>query len=114
MGLTVSCDMNYRKNLWKWGKKASEVMPELFRWCDVAIGNEEDAKDVFGIEAPEADITAGKVAAEFVPLCLRKAGRALPQPEDSRDHPARFDFGLAQYLVRRALAPGSVLRHPHL
>ncbi len=50
MGLTVSCDMNYRKNLWKWGKKASEVMPEIFRWCDVAIGNEEDAQDVFGIK----------------------------------------------------------------
>lgn len=63
MGLTVSCDMNYRKNLWKWGKKASEVMPELFRWCDVAVGNEEDAKDVFGIEAPDANITAGKVDA---------------------------------------------------
>lgn len=64
MGLTVSCDMNYRKNLWKWGKKAGEVMPELLRWCDVAVGNEEDAKDVFGIVAPEADITGGKVAAE--------------------------------------------------
>jgi 2-dehydro-3-deoxygluconokinase len=62
-GLTVSCDMNYRKNLWKWGKKASQVMPELFRYCDVAVGNEEDAKDVFGIEAPETDVTSGKVAA---------------------------------------------------
>ena len=46
-GLTISCDMNYRKNLWKWGKKASEVMPDLFKLCDVAVGNEEDAKDVF-------------------------------------------------------------------
>jgi 2-dehydro-3-deoxygluconokinase len=64
MGLTVSCDMNFRKNLWKWGKKASEVMPELFRWCDVAVGNEEDAHDVFGIKAPDADVTAGKVEAE--------------------------------------------------
>ncbi len=64
MGVTVSCDMNYRKNLWKWGKKASEVMPELMRWCDVAIGNEEDAHDVFGIKAPETDVTAGKVEAE--------------------------------------------------
>ena len=63
MGLTVSCDMNYRKNLWKWGKEASEIMPELFRWCDVAVGNEEDAKDVFGIEAPDADINGGKVEA---------------------------------------------------
>jgi 2-dehydro-3-deoxygluconokinase len=62
-GLTVSCDLNYRKNLWKWGKKASEVMPELVNYCDVAIGNEEDAEKVFGIKAPQADVTAGKVEA---------------------------------------------------
>ena len=61
MGLTVSCDLNYRKNLWKWGKAASEVMPELVALCDVAVGNEEDAAKVFDIHAPEADVTAGKV-----------------------------------------------------
>jgi 2-dehydro-3-deoxygluconokinase len=38
-------------------------MPELMRWCDVAIGNEEDAQDVFGIQAAGADVTAGKVSA---------------------------------------------------
>ncbi len=64
MGLTVSCDLNYRRNLWKWGKKASEVMPELVKQCDVAIGNEEDAAQVFGIQAPETDVTAGKVEAD--------------------------------------------------
>jgi len=64
MGLTVSCDLNFRKNLWKWGKKASEVMPELVKTCDVAIGNEEDAAQVFGIHAPETDVTAGKVEAD--------------------------------------------------
>src|SRR5690554_5738810 len=48
LGVTVSCDLNYRKNLWKWGKKASEVMPDLVAQCDVAIGNEEDAAQVFG------------------------------------------------------------------
>ncbi len=64
MGLTVSCDMNFRKNLWKWGKKAGEVMPELMRYGDIAIGNEEDAAQVFGIHAPETDVTAGKVVAE--------------------------------------------------
>ncbi len=64
MGLTVSVDLNYRKNLWKWGKKAGEVMPELVKWCDIAIGNEEDAEQVFGIKAPETDVTAGKVEAE--------------------------------------------------
>jgi 2-dehydro-3-deoxygluconokinase len=64
MGLTVSCDLNYRKKLWKWGRQPSEVMPELVETCDVAIGNEEDADKVFGIKAPEADVTAGKVDAD--------------------------------------------------
>jgi 2-dehydro-3-deoxygluconokinase len=62
-GLTVSADLNYRKNLWKWGKQAAEVMPELVALCDVAIGNEEDADKVFGIAAPHADVEGGKVDA---------------------------------------------------
>lgn len=64
LGLTVSCDLNYRKNLWKWGKKAGEVMPELVSQCDIAIGNEEDADKVFGIKASETDVTSGKVEAD--------------------------------------------------
>lgn len=63
-GITVSADLNYRKNLWKYGKKASEVMPELVGLCDVAIGNEEDAEKVFGISAAGADVESGKVEAE--------------------------------------------------
>ena len=42
LGVTVSCDLNYRKNLWKYGKQASEIMPELVAGCDVILGNEED------------------------------------------------------------------------
>jgi 2-dehydro-3-deoxygluconokinase len=61
MGLTVSCDLNYRAKLWKWGKSAGEVMPELVARSDVAIGNEEDADKVFGIKAPGADVVSGKV-----------------------------------------------------
>ena len=64
MGLTVSCDLNYRRKLWKWGKAAGEVMPDLVSLCDVAVGNEEDADKVFGIRAPEADVTGGKVEAD--------------------------------------------------
>jgi 2-dehydro-3-deoxygluconokinase len=64
MGLTVSCDLNYRKKLWKWGKSAGEVMPEIVQHCDLAIGNEEDAAKVFGIHAPDTDVTAGKVEAD--------------------------------------------------
>ena len=48
-GLYVSCDLNYRKNLWKYGKTASEIMPELVKYCDLILGNEEDAQKVFGI-----------------------------------------------------------------
>lgn len=80
LGVTVSCDLNYRKNLWKWGKKASEVMPDLVNFCDVAIGNEEDAEKVFGINAPEADVTAGKIEASqyrFVCDALAKRFPAL-------------------------------------
>jgi len=74
-GLTVSCDLNYRAKLWKWGKKAGEVMPELVKHCDIAIGNEEDADKVFGIKAPDTDVNAGKVEAAkylFVVESLKK------------------------------------------
>lgn len=57
-GITVSCDLNYRKNLWKYGKKASEVMPEMVEGCDVILGNEEDAEKVFGIRPEGFDVTA--------------------------------------------------------
>jgi 2-dehydro-3-deoxygluconokinase len=62
-GLTVSCDLNYRAKLWKWGKQAREVMPELVGHCDIAIGNEEDADKVFGIKAPDTDVGKGNVEA---------------------------------------------------
>jgi 2-dehydro-3-deoxygluconokinase len=64
MGITVSCDLNYRAKLWKWGKSAGEVMRELVSSCDLAVGNEEDADKVFGIRAPGADVLAGQVEAE--------------------------------------------------
>lgn len=64
LGVTISCDLNFRKKLWKWGKSPSEVMPELVSFCDVAFGNEEDADKVFGIRAPESDVLSGKVEAE--------------------------------------------------
>ncbi len=44
LGIMVSCDLNYRKNLWKYGKKASEVMGELVKYVDIAIANEEDVQ----------------------------------------------------------------------
>lgn len=72
MGVTVSCDLNYRKNLWKYGKKASEVMPVLVEGCDVILGNEEDAEKVFGIQPDgfQAEHTGGRLeAGEFESVC---------------------------------------------
>jgi len=57
MGITVSTDLNYRKNLWKYGKFASEVMPELVAGCDIILGNEEDAEKVFDIRPETMDTT---------------------------------------------------------
>lgn len=74
MGITVSTDLNYRKNLWKYGKAASDVMPALVEGCDIILGNEEDAEKVFGIkpEGFNAAHTAGKVsAAEFESVCTQ-------------------------------------------
>ena len=59
-GITVSCDLNFRKKLWS-SEKANQVMSKLMPYVDVCIANEEDAKDVFGIEAENTDINAGKL-----------------------------------------------------
>lgn len=59
-GITISCDLNYRKKLWT-RQKAGEVMARLCGYVDVCIANEEDAKDVFGIEAENTDIEGGKL-----------------------------------------------------
>ena len=60
-GVIVSCDLNYRKNLWKYGKNASDIMPELVGGCDVILGNEEDADNIFNIKPQNVDVSKGKV-----------------------------------------------------
>ena len=78
LGVKVSCDLNYRKNLWKYGKTASEVMPALVECCDVILGNEEDAEKVFGIkpEGFDAAATEGKVdSAAFRSVCSQLMAR---------------------------------------
>jgi len=62
-GITVSCDLNYRKNLWKYGKTSSEIMPDLVKGCDIILGNEEDAEKVFGIKPEGVDVAKGHVEA---------------------------------------------------
>ena len=62
-GITVSCDLNYRSKLWT-REKAGEIMSKLVPYVDVLISNEEDAKDVFGIEAEGTDIMSGQLNKE--------------------------------------------------
>ena len=78
MGVTVSTDLNYRAKLWKWGKSANEVMSDLVSMCDVALGNEEDAEKIFGIHAPESDVTSGKVDADHYRYVCEKLAERFP------------------------------------
>lgn len=60
LGITVSCDLNYRKNLWKYGKKASEVMTEIAKYVDIAVANEEDVQKSLEIKA-DVDVESGEL-----------------------------------------------------
>jgi len=59
-GVTISCDLNFRKKLWT-REQACATMSELCKYVDVCISNEEDAHDVFGIDAENTDIAGGKL-----------------------------------------------------
>lgn len=54
-GITISCDYNYRKNLWKYGKSAQSVMTEIVRLVDIGVANEEDCQKALGIEVTDID-----------------------------------------------------------
>jgi len=72
-GLTVSIDLNYRKNLWKYGKEAKEVMAGLTAYADVVIANEEDCQKSLGMEA-DADVHSGELDAKvYENLCKKVA-----------------------------------------
>jgi 2-dehydro-3-deoxygluconokinase len=73
-GITVSCDLNYRKNLWKWGKPTAEVMRELVKNVDIAIANEEDVQMALGIQA-EVDVHSGQLdRAQYQKLTAKVLG----------------------------------------
>ena len=75
LGLTISCDLNYRTKLWS-TEEASRVMSELVPYVDVCIANEEDSKDVFGIAAEDTDLNAGKVNHEgYISVAKQMAER---------------------------------------
>ncbi|MFW9947223.1 MAG: PfkB family carbohydrate kinase [Candidatus Odinarchaeota archaeon] len=77
-GLRISCDLNYRNKLWNYGKTASKVMPELIKYCDIVIGNEEDAEKVLGIKAPDTDVTSGKLFAENYKYVVQQIIKKFP------------------------------------
>jgi 2-dehydro-3-deoxygluconokinase len=76
-GLCVSCDLNYRQNLWKWGKPAGAVMPELVRHADVVIANEEDVQMALGIAA-DVDVKSGRLDAATYEALTNRVLSAYP------------------------------------
>ena len=75
--ITVSCDLNYRKNLWKYGKKASEVMREMTKYVDVAIANEEDVQKSLEITV-DVNVESGKLDREKYKALGNKVLEAYP------------------------------------
>ena len=76
-GITVSCDLNYRNKLWKWGKSAREVMTEFAKYVDVTIANEEDCQKCLGIEI-DVDVTAGELDVSKYRVLADKVMAAYP------------------------------------
>ena len=79
LGITISVDLNYRQNLWKWGRTAGQVMSEIVPYCDLIIANEEDAQKVFGINAQSGDISKGEVTASFYSTVAQDLIRLFPK-----------------------------------
>jgi 2-dehydro-3-deoxygluconokinase len=83
-GLTVSCDLNFRKKLWNWEEGtsaralASRVMASLLPFVDVVVANEEDASDVLGIEAGFVDAGAGTIEPSRYPEVARRIAERFP------------------------------------
>lgn len=83
--IRISCDLNFRKKLWKWNpaksqkELASECMNEIVRYADIIIGNEEDAADVFGIHAENSSIENGKLNIEGYTGVARKLAEKFPK-----------------------------------
>ncbi|MBI21651.1 MAG: 2-dehydro-3-deoxygluconokinase [Chloroflexi bacterium] len=71
MGLIVSADMNYRKNLWS-SEKAQSIMKPLMKFVDIVIGNEEDAEKCLGISAKNINVTSGEIDPEAYKPVVQK------------------------------------------
>ena len=78
LGVTVVCDLNYRTQLWRWGKAASEIMPELVSYADILIGNEEDIQKSLGISIENDDNDFTKINKDFYKALLPKVFKTFP------------------------------------
>lgn len=79
-GITVSCDYNYRKNLWRWGRTAPEVMRELVKHVQVGIANEEDCQKALGIDVP-VDVEHGRLDRDRYRTLAARVLEAFPNVE---------------------------------
>ena len=85
MGITISIDLNYRKKLWNWepgtakNELARRCMGQIVPLADIIIGNEEDASDVFGINAPDTAIEAGKLNVDGYKLVAAELSKRFPK-----------------------------------
>ncbi len=77
-GVTVSIDLNYRKKLWNYGKKAPEVMRELVKYADVLIANEEDIQNCLGIEAEGVNVASGELDASVYEKLIARVKTEFP------------------------------------
>jgi 2-dehydro-3-deoxygluconokinase len=84
-GVTISCDLNFRKKLWRWDASmkpqelAQKTMRQILAYVDVVIGNEEDAGEVLGIHAPDTDVQTGRLAIDKYPQVAREIVAQFPQ-----------------------------------
>jgi len=82
--VTVSCDLNFRKNLWNWKpdcsrrELAEKTMKSLLPYVDLVLANEQDAEDVLGIKAGQTDVESGRLAIEKYPDVAREIVRQFP------------------------------------
>ena len=80
LGLTVSCDYNFRKNLWKYGRKAPDVMREIVKKVNVGIANEEDCEKALGIRS-DVDVQSGSLDKERYRGIAESVFEAFPNLE---------------------------------
>lgn len=76
--IKISVDLNYRSKLWNYGKKPSDIMPDLLKSCDIVIGNEEDADKILGIKAPDTEITSGELDPEKYRVVVEEIVKLYP------------------------------------